>query len=190
MTFPWSVFANAPLASYHLVEDLQLGLDLSVMGHPPLFCPEATVTSELPQAEHAQASQRRRWEHGHLHTMARAPGLAMAALRRGSLAALFLVLDMVVPPLSLLVFLIGIQVVLAGAGVWFFELWSGWLVASATGFGLLFAMVLAAWARFARDVLPARILMAVPLFLLLKIPVYIRFVLRRQKAWVKTDRDR
>jgi hypothetical protein len=30
----------------------------------------------------------------------------------------------------------------------------------------------------------------VPLFLLLKIPVYIRFVLRRQKAWVKTDRDR
>jgi hypothetical protein len=40
MAFPWHVIAAAPLASGHLVEDLQLGVALALAGTPPLFCQE------------------------------------------------------------------------------------------------------------------------------------------------------
>jgi hypothetical protein len=38
MAFVWPQLAGAPLASGHLVEDMQLGLDLAAAGAPPRFC--------------------------------------------------------------------------------------------------------------------------------------------------------
>lgn len=45
---------------------MQLGIDCARAGAPPLFCPEALVSSRFPANEHGRRSQRTRWEHGHL----------------------------------------------------------------------------------------------------------------------------
>src|ERR1700688_4193974 len=66
MAFPWSCIGTANLASGHIVEDLQLGVDLALAGTPPLFCPRALVSSHFPSTEKGIASQRVRWEHGYL----------------------------------------------------------------------------------------------------------------------------
>ena len=54
----------------------------------------------------------------------------------------------------------------------------------------LFAIaVLRAWWSFGRDLVNGRQLLAVPWYVLSKLPIYLRFLVRRQRAWVRTDRD-
>ena len=69
MAFPWHMVAGGRLASGHLVEDLKLGLELAQAGSAPLFCPDALVSSVFPASAAGVASQRRRWEHGHLSVL-------------------------------------------------------------------------------------------------------------------------
>ena len=72
----WPVVVSAKFASGNIVEDLELGIDLARAGMPPLFCPEARVTSYFPATTEGIADQRSRWEHGHLGMILRAaPGL-------------------------------------------------------------------------------------------------------------------
>ncbi len=69
MAFPWHVIRSADLAQGLIVEDLQLGLDLAKAGHAPIFCPFARVTSEFASSAAGVATQRARWEHGHIQTI-------------------------------------------------------------------------------------------------------------------------
>jgi cellulose synthase/poly-beta-1,6-N-acetylglucosamine synthase-like glycosyltransferase len=188
MAFPWHIFRGAPLASSHLVEDLQLGLDLSRAGHAPVFCPEATVFSQFPASAEGQKSQRTRWEHGHLDTILKAgPPMLSRAIGSMRLSCLFLAADMMVPPLSLLILVLLVQVAASSAAF----LWGQrilWLLAGLASLGLLSLALVGAWACYARRFLPARILLSIPVFLLAKLPVYARFVLDKQKTWVRTDR--
>ncbi len=43
--------------------------------------------------------------------------------------------------------------------------------------------------HFARHVLPLRTLLAVPLYVFGKIPLYFAFVAKRQTAWIRTERE-
>ena len=54
---------------------------------------------------------------------------------------------------------------------------------------LIFISIVAAWAKFGRERLPALTLLAVPLYLLWKIPLYLAFVLKPQTKWIRTERD-
>jgi hypothetical protein len=54
---------------------------------------------------------------------------------------------------------------------------------------LLAVAVFVAWAGFARQAVPLRTLLAVPLYIVWKLPMYVAFLFRRQKAWVRTERD-
>src|SRR5207237_10906241 len=58
MAFPWEIIARMPLATANLVEDMQLGLDLSVHGSPPSLCLEARVQGQLPSGRRAATTQR------------------------------------------------------------------------------------------------------------------------------------
>jgi hypothetical protein len=49
--------------------------------------------------------------------------------------------------------------------------------------------VLAAWARFGTTILSWRELAYAPIYALVKIPLYLKFVVRRQVAWVRSERD-
>ncbi|MCL2429132.1 MAG: glycosyltransferase family 2 protein [Alphaproteobacteria bacterium] len=188
MAFTWPVLKSAALASGDIVEDLKLGLDLALAGHPPLFCPSAVVTSEFPPSVEAARRQRERWEHGHLLTsLVMAPRLIAAALRRGNLALLALALDLAVPPLALLGLMIVATLVVAGllaAMGNFAALWAG-----LTDLAVFVLTVVVAWTRFGRDVVPARTLASVAGFVWAKLPIYGRLLLRGPAAqWIRTDR--
>ncbi len=189
MAFPWALLRGVNLASGNIVEDMQLGIDLAIAGNPPLFCGEARVTGLLPQQDKAATSQRTRWEHGHLQTLlTQVPPLVKLALQQRRLDVLAIALDLSVPPLSLLVMLwLGVASLTAIAG--FLEItWIPALVLGGEGILLLMA-ILVAWARYGRADLPIQALLAVPLYVLWKIPLYFAFLVRPQTKWVRTERD-
>jgi cellulose synthase/poly-beta-1,6-N-acetylglucosamine synthase-like glycosyltransferase len=189
MAFPWAVVADARLATSALAEDLQLGLDLTLAGHPPLLCLEARVSSPAPSQARARSQQRRRWEHGHLLALLRnAPRLLVAAVQRLDLGLAVMALDLCVPPLSLLVLASLAVFVVGGAAV---ALGRSWTAALLAGFALTLVLtsVVAAWARFGREEFRFTTLLAAPLYAIGKIPMYLGFVGRRQRDWVRTERE-
>ena len=58
MAFPWRLLRDAPLASGNIVEDMRLGIDLAIAGHPTVFEPAAEFVSVLPAGGGAARSQR------------------------------------------------------------------------------------------------------------------------------------
>jgi cellulose synthase/poly-beta-1,6-N-acetylglucosamine synthase-like glycosyltransferase len=189
MAFPWARIRAAQLASAHLVEDMQLGLDLAEAGAAPLFCPDALVTSTFPLDRDGSRSQRTRWEHGHLSVIAQvAPRLLGRALLRRDRLLAAMVLDLIVPPLAALVLLTGTLVLLEA--VWWGLGGSAWpLAVSTVGFGLLALAVALAWRREGRAIVALRELLGLPLYVAAKIPLYLRLLTRRQVEWVRTKRD-
>jgi cellulose synthase/poly-beta-1,6-N-acetylglucosamine synthase-like glycosyltransferase len=200
MAFTWAMLEAAPVGTGSIVEDMALGIDLALQGHAPLFCPEARVLSNFPDAAAAQATQQTRWIHGHLILLAQGcPRLIAAAWRRRDARLLGMALDLAVPPLSLLVvslFAVGLlnlalYAALHLGGVPWAEVGAG------TG---SFGMIRTAWAALAvalalawwsdgRDLITGWELLKLPLMLPAKLKILLRFVTRRQAAWVRTDRD-
>lgn len=189
MAFGWRDLSLINLANGHLVEDVKLGLDLCQQGKPPLFCPEALVTSQFPLSQQGLNSQRTRWEHGHLGLMlGDGPKRALAAItqRNGALAAM--TLDLVVSPLALLVLtLLGLNLVTWLAYLLFGLAAPAWLALA--GLALLGLAVLLAWARFCRALIPFSVLLYAPFYAARKIPLYLSFLIRRQVEWVRSKRD-
>ncbi len=189
MAFPWAAIRSVNLASGHLVEDMKLSIDLSIAGYPPLYCPQARVIGTLPQQRNATRSQRTRWEHGHLQVIAvGVPLLLKAAIQKRRLAEIVLALELSVPPLSL--FLISWLGVSAISVVWgaLTGFWTAGILAIVSGVCLA-GTVLGAWAHFGRDDLPLSELLAIPLYILWKIPLYFKFLVAPQQRWVRTERD-
>lgn len=189
MAIPWAAVADAPLEGANLVEDMQLGVDLAIAGYPARLCADARVTGRLPEREKAAISQRRRWEHGHIRTLLKqTPRLLVEALKQRRPDLLGMALDLSVPPLSLLSLawaMVTAAAALAGA------LGASWgpALALGAGGGMFAVCVLLAWARYARQSLPPRTLLAIPLYVVWKIPIYLAFAIKRQKSWVRTARD-
>lgn len=189
MAFPRDVIRTASLADGNIVEDMALGLALAIDGAPPHLCEAARVTSELPTADSASRSQRTRWEHGHLRTMlTAAPTLLSAGVARLRIDLVALALELVVPPLSLLV-----AMLVGGAAL-------SALVALVTGASMAPALALIAatvwvgvatllaWSKWGSGVVPPGALAAVPAYIFWKIPVWIGFARSPQQEWVRTQR--
>ncbi len=189
MAFPWQVFEKVKLAHGNIVEDMQLGIDCTIMGYPPVLCPDATVYSDFPEQSSAELSQRTRWEHGHLQTIIhQVPKLIVAALRQINHKPLALALDIGVPPLSLLIILTGLTLsVLAGISVWT-NSWHAFQVLAAS-FSFFLAMLSLIWQRYGRVYLSAQEMAGIPRYILSKLSIYLGFFLKRQKEWIRTDRD-
>jgi len=189
MAFPWRLIASVSLANGHLVEDMKLGVDLALQGRPPQFAPDVLVTSSFPTTTQGVASQRQRWEHGHLAMLGHElPLLIASALMRLSPVALGLAADLLVPPLALLVLLLLLALMVSSIA-WWFAGWAAPLVIASTSFALLLVAILLAWFRHGRSVLSFSDLLSVPSYVLWKIPLYLRFVLNRQIEWIRTQRD-
>lgn len=188
MAFPWTILRGAPLASGHIVEDLRLGLDLAAGGSPPRLCPHALVTSLFPSDAAGLATQRTRWEHGHIALMAQAPRLLARSVARGQPALAALALDLCVPPLAFLLLALSATLLVAAA----FRLLAGEsapLGVALLAMALLVASVAVAWWRFGRGIVSWREMLSVPLYVLDKIPLYVRALTKRQTEWVRTRRD-
>ncbi len=188
MAFPWTVIADVPLASGEIVEDLAMGLELTKTGMSPRFCETAKIWSNLPSNANAAIEQRTRWEHGYLAAIVRdVPSLIWHAMRTGRISLFLVALDLAVPPLSLLA-LFGM---LATASLFSICLYTGkwnafWLLASC---GMLAAFAIGlGWARFGKTLVPAKLILSIPMYVLGKLNIYKRFVTKRQKEWVRTER--
>ena len=189
MAFPWDVIEKAPLASGHIVEDLQLGLDLAAAGTPPLFCPGALVTSVFPLTPAALATQRTRWEHGHLGVIAgMAPRLLWRAAKEGRGALAALVVDLCVPPLAALVMALCV-VTIAAALLVVAGGPSAALFVAGAAFLLLVGSLSLAWRGFARHIVTWRELASAPSYVFGKVGIYARMFRRKQTDWVRTRRD-
>lgn len=188
MALPWELVRYARLANGNIVEDMQLGIDLTLAGHAPRFLESASIRSELPVTTAAAETQRTRWEHGHLATaIAEAPQLLARAWKVGDVQAAVLALELAIPPLALLIALWAAATFVAG---------SAWLIGATSlpflallgaGSGLAFA-VPTAWAIHCRDRIPVRTVFALGSLLTDKLAIYRKFFTKRQQEWVRTER--
>lgn len=189
MAFTWEVLQDVCLATGDIVEDMKLGMTLTTQGKAPVFSEDTVVTSAFPANKEGIESQRTRWEHGHLAMMWHEGLLKFVkGLTTRDLALTALALDLCIPPLALLVttvfawgLLTGIYA-LASSKTATLLISMVYLLAIATAVGL-------AWLKFGRTVVTGRELLMAPVYVLAKLPVYVRFLFRRQAEWVRSKRD-
>jgi cellulose synthase/poly-beta-1,6-N-acetylglucosamine synthase-like glycosyltransferase len=189
MAFLWQDLMRVNLASGHIAEDMKLGADLAILQKAPMFLPEALVASVFPEAKDAIVSQRTRWEHGHLSVMlTESPRLLFEAIQHKNLQALGLFLDLIVPPLALLILVsIGFIGVLLLVNMfipieWLVN-WALFLLA------LIGLSVMLAWLQFGREVISFKQLCFAPIYVFGKVSLYLKFIVNRQVEWVRSKRD-
>lgn len=170
--------------AYSIVEDIEFSTRLLLDGILVAFNPDAAVISEMPTTKQQAEPQRRRWEGGRLQTVrAYAPPLLKAFVHSPRWRYLDMLLELCVPPLSLLVL---VEIVCAAIA-----LFAGgpWAVVFASYF-IATALYVAAGLYQRRA--PKEVwlgLLAVPLFLVWKIPLYLRLLTgRKQETWERTQR--
>jgi hypothetical protein len=163
---------------------------MAIAGHPPLFCAAAKVRSLLPDSERGAGSQRTRWEHGQLATLAsRGPRLLAEGLRQRRPELIALALDLMVPPLALLSLSLAGSAAASGAVGALFGRPLLAMLPSLTGLGMVGGGTLVAWSKYARQAVPLRVLLMTPAYVGWKIPMYIALAVKgRQKSWVRTER--
>ena len=188
MAIPWKLFATAPLAGADLAEDLALGVWLTRIGEPPGAEESVHIWSDAATGETLMV-QRNRWERGFLAVAGRrALPLVGRGLRAGSRSQIWLGLHLLVPPLTLL---------FAGAGTALATtallLLLGASAAPAAVLGVMLLVAglttVAAWVAEGRGRISGRALLAAPLYVAAKLPLY-RGLLRRQEQanWIRTRR--
>jgi len=189
MAFPWDVIRSADLASGSIVEDLKLGLELTMAGKAPLFCPSAIVTSDFPSSVEGVQSQRARWEQGHIGMiLTAAPSLIFAAMTRGNANLLALAFDLAVPPLSLLGMLVMGMTAVAGLATLFGASSAAMFVSTTSLVGFIGAVFLS-WLKYGRDILPPRALLLIASYVFGKLPLYLKIlVFKSGRQWIRTDR--
>jgi cellulose synthase/poly-beta-1,6-N-acetylglucosamine synthase-like glycosyltransferase len=189
MAFPWQQLRSAQLRTGDIVEDLRLGLELTLAGVPPLFCPEALVTSLFPASKEGIRSQRVRWEHGHIGVIVDGvPKLLAQAFLRRDIRVLAIALDVSVPPLALLTTLVTV--------VWFLSVILlsvtraplAFVIATVNAASLIMSVILA-WLRYGRHIVSFPSLTGAAVYALRKLPLYFKFIVARQSSWIRSKRD-
>ncbi len=187
MAFPWAIFAQLPLATGHVAEDLMLGVQCSKAGNPPRFDPHAIVIG-VSSSDKGTAVQRRRWESGFVQ-VARddAMPLIAQALREGRPALAWLGLHLLTPPLVLLLAADIVASVAAGMlallGVASYPVW---IIVILTASAVL--CVIAGLAGHRRLHL-LRDWASMPRYVLWKLGLSLLVLIRRERRWIRTDRD-
>lgn len=190
MALPWALASTARLATGHVAEDMKLGIELAKAGHAPIFLPQVQVRSAFVRDSGVARVQKSRWEHGSLATLvAELPGLIGGGLMRCQASLLALAMDLMIPPLALycIVLVAVLAGSLAGASISPVLHAAAWVaVLGALSFVLAVA---AGWLRHGRQLLSARELLGLPLYVMWKLPVYVAYLIGAHSAWVRTRRD-
>jgi cellulose synthase/poly-beta-1,6-N-acetylglucosamine synthase-like glycosyltransferase len=190
MAFPWATISNADLANGNIVEDMKLGIDLALAGTPPIFYLQSKVTSYFPLASEVQSGQKTRWEHGHLAMLiTEAPRLFVQGLYKRDINLIAMAFDLAVPPLALLVML---SLGYAGLTAAIFMLNGvGQSALQVTLLSVVFltTAIVLAWCGWGKRIIAFSALLSVPIYVILKVPHYLKFLFKRQKTWNKTERD-
>lgn len=189
MAFPWADIADVSIASGEIVEDMKLGIELACEEKGAIFIDHAKVESRLPTSKEALQKQRERWEHGHLGMIQKfSPPLLKAAWQLKSLPLVGFLLDLIIPPLSLLL-VITVAVFFAFIGLGLLVDVGSAIYLVGFMFCAVIASVLAIWWTQGRHILAPKELAAMPLYVLSKFGIYTSFMKGKQTEWKRTDRD-
>ena len=189
MAFPWHVIRKVNVANKSLAEDTTLGLELAYAGHPPTFCPEARIDGHVPKEWGTLVQQRRRWEQGYLESiLSNAPKMALRSITSFRPGLLWAAFDLCIAPVALLGIAWGI---LAVCAVLMACLGGSFLPAILLGIGaaLMGSSLVLGWLVHCRDKVPAKAILAMPWFLVRKVAIYASLLFKREKVWLRTERD-
>ncbi|WP_449258684.1 glycosyltransferase family 2 protein [Chlorobium limicola] len=186
MAFRTRLLQETGWPSHSIVEDMEYSLLLLQRGISVHYNPDAVIRSEMVRSGKNASSQRSRWEGGRFNLVAQ---LTAPIFRRfittGSKEYLIALAELVVPPLSLLVLLFAVGTLLAlipGDPRWLLLPTIWWLV-------LLFYVASGQLQRNA-PLSTWAVLLASPLYILWKIPIYAAMLVRKKSAaWVRTARE-
>ena len=170
-------------------EDYKLGIDLARASAPPLFCPDALVTSYFPASTEGALAQRTRWEHGHIGlALSAAPRLLMHSLATLNANSMAMALDLCVPPLALLT--LQLAAVWLATALLYITTKAQFALSISTAAAVLLALsMLLSWGRYGRRIVSLRDLAFAMVYALWKIPLYARFLVARQRVWLRSMRD-
>jgi cellulose synthase/poly-beta-1,6-N-acetylglucosamine synthase-like glycosyltransferase len=185
MAFETGLLLEYGWPAHSIVEDIEFSTRLLLDGIVVHFNPDAVVISEMPVTQSQAEPQRRRWESGRLQTVKTfVPSLFRAFLKTLRWRFVDAILELMVPPLSLLV-MMQIAVLLLALAVR--PAWALFFLCTAA------ATVFYVVAGLLRVNAPASVwrgLLLTPLFLLWKIPFYLRLVRSAQPSgWERTQRQ-
>lgn len=184
MFFRRAVLEETPWAAYSLAEDLEYTMLLIKKGHRVHILAGSQVSGKLSATTKGETDQRLRWEGGRLAVVKKeTPVLARELLRKPSLQALDILIELVLPPLGLLV---ALQVLALGV----------------TAFlpGQAWALIVGGWAMLGSYIvisvpmvgLPLKTFLAlayVPFYVLWKVILLPRtWAASRSKRWIRTAR--
>lgn len=189
MAFPWDLIASSNLVTGHITEDLKLGIELSLRGHPPRFLSSANIKSYFLENNSVIKSQKTRWEHGHMAVIAEQfPNLLWQALKQRSSALIVLAMDLMIPPLTFyMLSLSGLLLISTFSSYFYDELkLLPWIFAS--GFLTLSLSIIIGWWFFGRHLLSLIEVVKAPFYSLWKLPIYISFFIKKRSTWKRTDR--
>jgi cellulose synthase/poly-beta-1,6-N-acetylglucosamine synthase-like glycosyltransferase len=190
MAIPWNLIRKANLSSGLIVEDLKLGLELASAGHYPQFCPSAVVTSTFPNSIKGAKAQRQRWEQGQIGLIfSQALPLIFVAIKRRDIRLLVLILDLLVPPLSLFVMILAASILVNLIAI-LIDFSFNALLISTSCLSVVILAILLAWFKYGRDILPAKSLGQMPVYIASKFGVYVGALLgHRISLWTRADRS-
>lgn len=185
MCFSRDVIERLGWGSHSLAEDAEYHALLVTHGIRVVYVPEAVVTSEMPTSLRQARSQQARWERGRLDLVRACAGpLLRSFLQNHDLAALDAVLEIAVPPLSMLM--------AAGVACLGCAILLRWEPALLLAVALLALLALHVCIGAALAELSGRAylsLLRAPLYIAWKCWVYLAaFVGRGGGPWVRTER--
>lgn len=188
MAFPWRIFDCISFASGSIVEDLELGLKLNALSESVIFDSSSKVISYFPESEIGTQTQRTRWEHGHLTSMALLPRAMLAAISKGNIRSFLTALDAMIPPTVLWLMLV-FACLVASALITYIGVYFPFYL-SAIAFGGISICLFLSWLRYGREILPLRDFSAIFIYVFSKFNVYSSFLRSREKSWVRTERGK
>lgn len=189
MAFPWHVIRKVNVANESLAEDTTLGLELAYAGHAPMFCPEAKIDGHVPKEWGTLVQQRRRWEQGYLESIwSNAPKMTLRSITSFRPGLLWAAFDLCIPPLALLGMAWAALTVPAIALAWFDVSILPMLILGIGAVAMSLSLALG-WFIHCRNKVPAQAILAIPWFLFRKVGIYASLVLKREKVWLRTERD-
>lgn len=189
IAFPNHIFEKLNFATGSIVEDLELGIKLSLTGQSVFFTDKAQIESFFPVNQKGLDEQRTRWEHGHLATIAKIPKQLMKCVIRLDIKSFFLLLDAAIPPLISFLLL---QMIFCAMGVLLYVGLKAELLflTSLLSFSLTIIALFIVWLVQGRNQIKFRELFLILQFLVSKLDVYKKFVTGRKANWDKTTRDK
>lgn len=190
IAIPWKIVKSINLATGDIVEDMRLGIELIEKKQGPFLYEKVVVTSHFPQLRTNQDSQRTRWEHGHIATLINnVPELLKRAFREKRMDLFIAGADLAVPPLSLLLLISLLFTVSTGSVAIALLDNSHILLIITLPLIIQGVTILLSWITFGKHLLTFQDIVLIPIYILSKIPIYTKYLIKKETNWVKTDRE-